>query len=85
VLVLVGAAVVFMRKGRSWARVVLTIVGVLGILANAASLFGAGLLLTAGALGVVIVIAAAVQILLALGAIVFMYRGAAKPYFAGAR
>ncbi|GAA2569853.1 hypothetical protein [Pseudonocardia hydrocarbonoxydans] len=78
----VAAVIVQMRNGRNWARIVLTVLGVLGVLAGAVALIGLSLLLGAGVLGLVVVLASAVQIILAVAAIVMMYRPAAKAYFA---
>ncbi len=74
-----------MRKGRNWARIVLTVVGVLALLAGVFLLVGAGLLFSIGALGVVTVLLSAIQIGLAIAAMVFMYRPDAKAYFAAMR
>jgi hypothetical protein len=85
ILALIGAAVVAMRKGRNWARIVLTVVGVLALLASLFLLFGAGLLFAIGGLGIVVVLLGAVSIALAIAAMVFMYRPDAKAYFAAMR
>ena len=85
VLGLIGAAVVAMRKGRNWARIVLTVVGVLALLGALFLLLGAGLLLAVGGLGIVAVLIGAVSIGLAIAAMVFMYRPDAKVYFAAMR
>jgi hypothetical protein len=85
ILAVLAAAVVSMRKGRNWARIVLTVVGVLALLAGVFLLLGAGLLLAVGGLGVVSVLLAAVQVGLAIAAMVFMYRPDAKAFFAAAR
>ncbi|WP_300011371.1 hypothetical protein [Pseudonocardia sp.] len=85
ILAVLAAAVVWMRKGRNWARIVLTVVGVLALLAGVFLLLGAGLLLAVGGLGVVSVLLAAVQVALAIAAMVFMYRPDAKAFFAAAR
>lgn len=83
VLVLIGALIVAMRNGRNWARTTLTVVGVLSIVINLFALVTAPPLLGIGVLGVVVVLATVIQILLVIGAVVFMFRPRAQAYFAG--
>lgn len=84
-LALVVGAVFQMRKGRNWARIVLTILGGLSALSLILGFFSLGTTLSLGALGVVSVLLSVVQFVLLVAAIVFMYRGAAQPYFAAGR
>jgi hypothetical protein len=84
-LALVVAAVFQMRKGRNWARIVLTILGGLSALSLILGFLSIGTTLALGGLGVLSVLLSVVQFVLLVGAIVFMYRGAAQPYFAAGR
>lgn len=81
VIVVIAAAAFFMRQGRNWARIVLTVFGAISVLFGLIALVAAGLLLSAGAFGVMIVLALVLQVVLVIAAVVFMYRGGAKPYF----
>jgi len=87
-LILLAAivAVVFqMRKGRNWARIVLAVLGGIAVLGLVIGLVNSGATLALGGLGVVSVLLSVVQLLLLIAAILFMFRGAANPYFAGRR
>lgn len=84
-LALLVAAVFQMRKGRNWARILLAVLGGLSVLSGLLGLFSAGTTLSIGALGVLSLVLSVVQMLLIIGAIVFMFRGAAKPWFSSAR
>lgn len=84
-LALVVGAVFQMRKGRNWARIVLTVLGGLSALSLILGFFSLGTTLSLGGLGVLSVLLSVVQFVLLVGAILFMYRGAAQPYFAAGR
>jgi hypothetical protein len=84
-LALVVGAVFQMRKGRNWARIVLTVLGALSALSLVLGFFRLDTTLSLGVLGVLSVLLSVVQFLLLIGAILFMYRGAAQPYFAAGR
>ena len=84
-LALVVGAVFQMRKGRNWARIVLTILGGLSALSLILGFLSIGTTLSLGGLGVLSVLLSVLQFVLLIGAIVFMYRGAAQPYFAAGR
>ena len=84
VLGLVIAGVVWliayrMRKGRNWARQVLTFIGVLLVFFAAPALFGLGA--GHGAAGWIAGAASIVEAVLAAGAIFLMYRKGANGYF----
>ncbi|WP_127783445.1 hypothetical protein [Rhodococcus sp. X156] len=65
-----------MRAGRNWARIVLTVLGVVGVLSSVFSLSqGSGLAAVVNLVSAVVVVAA----------IVLMYRPAAKAYFSPQR
>lgn len=85
ILVLQVLVIFQMRKGRNWARILLAVLGGLSVLFGLIGLFSAGTTLSIGALGVISVLLSVVQLLLLIGAILFMFRGAANPYFAGRR
>ena len=81
-LALVAAAVFAMRNGRNWARILLTVLGVLSLLSGVYSLVSAGQMLSLGVLGIVSVVLTAIQVVLIAAAIWFMFRPAAAAYFA---
>jgi hypothetical protein len=85
ILALQVAVVFQMRKGRNWARILLAVLGGLSVLFGLLGLFSAGTTLSIGALGVISLLLSAVQIILIVGAILFMFRGAANPYFGSRR
>ncbi|MGW0043803.1 hypothetical protein [Rhodococcus sp. NPDC003348] len=68
-----------MRAGRNWARMLVTMIGVMMVFVAIPSLFGLG----AGGGGAVIVAGGAgiLQAVLAVGAIVLMHRGDSNRYF----
>lgn len=78
-LALVALFAFKMRSGRNWARIVLTVLGAIGILLNLGGLFGGG---SAGGGNVVDLILPIVQLVLLGAAIFLMYRPAANAYFA---
>lgn len=83
-LVLLALQLLFvfkMRAGRNWARIVLTVLGGIGLLGG---LFGLGrtlAFLAAGGLGVLVGLLSLVQLVILAAAILFMYRPAANAYF----
>lgn len=84
ILALQVAVVFQMRKGRNWARILLAVLGGLSVLFGLLGLFSAGTTLSIGALGLLSLLLSIVQMALIVAAILFMFRGAANPYF-GAR
>ena len=84
-LALVVATVFQMRKGRNWARIVLAVLGGLSALGVLNAFTGAGTLIGLGGLGVVSVVLSAVQFVLLVAAIVFMFRRPANAWFAAGR
>lgn len=74
------AAVAFqMRNGKNWARITLTVLGVLGLIFSLASV---GDQFAIEGLGMVVGVLGIVRLLLALAAIVLMYTKEANPFFA---
>jgi hypothetical protein len=71
-LVLTLVFAYFMRAGRNWARIAVTVVGALQVVLGVLG-FGANILIIL------------VELLIVLAAVFFMYRPDAKPYFASRR
>ncbi len=87
-LILLALYVLFifkMRAGRNWARIVLTVLTAISVLSTLIGFSGYSLFLQAGAIGVLYVVAVALQLVAIIVATVFMYRPAASAYFAAAR
>jgi hypothetical protein len=75
------AVVTAMRSGKSWARLLLTVLGILSLLGIVLTGFFIQYVFAAGALGVVQAIAHILTLLAVIGAIYFQYRGEANRYF----
>ncbi|WP_433266066.1 hypothetical protein ACQPZF_39795 [Actinosynnema sp. CS-041913] len=70
-----------MRNGANWARIVLAVLGGLGVLGGILGLFAMGLLFGLGFLGVIQVLFNLVQLALTIGALVFMFKSESNYYF----
>jgi hypothetical protein len=92
--VIIAGLVVFfatrMRAGRSWARIVLTVFGVVAILGNIPAIFGSGGSLNVngqaigtGSSSAVSTVVAVLAVLLTLAALILQWQAAARPHFAG--
>ncbi|RKT57901.1 proline-rich domain-containing protein [Saccharothrix australiensis] len=82
VLFALWIVVVFqMRNGANWARIVLTVLGALGILGGLFGLFAIGLLFSIGFLGAIQALLSVVQLVITIGALVFMFKSDANYYF----
>lgn len=87
-LILLGAwiALVFlMRDGKNWARIVLAVLGGIGILFGVLSLFGIGILISLGIFGILQALLSLAQLGLAIAAMIFMFKSDANAYFATPR
>lgn len=83
-LILIGLYLLFlfkMRAGRNWARILITILGLLWIAFGLYGLAGIGQVLAAGPLGVISAVLSVVQLVVIAASIFFMFRPAAGPYF----
>jgi hypothetical protein len=83
-LILIGLYLLFlfkMRAGRNWARIVITILGLLWIAFGLYGLIGIDQVLAAGPLGVVSAVLSVLQLVVIAASIFFMFRPAAGPYF----
>lgn len=83
-LVLLGLMLLFvfkMRAGRNWARIVLTVLGGIGLVFALFGLPGTFALFAMGILGVLVGLLSLVGIVLTAAAIFFMFRPAASAYF----
>ncbi|KAA2264843.1 hypothetical protein F0L68_07135 [Solihabitans fulvus] len=70
-----------MRGGANWARIVLTVLGGLSILAQLLGLLAIGILFSVGALGAIQALLGIVELIVVIGAIVFMFKGESSRYF----
>jgi hypothetical protein len=70
-----------MRKGANWARIVLTVLGGLSVIAGLISLLALGIMFSVGFLGVISVLLGLVQLAVTIGAIVFMFMSDSNYYF----
>lgn len=70
-----------MRKGANWARILLTVLGGLGILIGLISLLGFGILFSIGILGVLQALLGLVALVAEIGAIVFMFKSDSNHFF----
>jgi hypothetical protein len=70
-----------MRAGRNWARIVLTILGLLWIAFGLYGLMGVGQVIAAGPLGIVSAVLSVLQLVVLAASIFFMFRPAAGAYF----
>lgn len=68
-----------MRRGRNWARMVLTMIGIFLLFSAIPTIFGFGA--AGGGAAVVVGVAGIVQAVLAVGAIVLMHRRESNRYF----
>jgi len=83
-LIIIGLYLLFMfkmRAGRNWARILLTILGLLWIAMGLWGLAGSGQVLAAGPLGFVSVGLSVLQLVVIAASIFFMFRPATGPYF----
>ncbi len=85
ILALQVAVVLQMREGRNGARIPLAVLGGLSVLSGLLGLFSAGTTLSIGALGVISLLLSIVRTIPIVGAIVFLFRGAAESWFSAAR
>jgi hypothetical protein len=82
VLLALWVAIVFqMRKGANWARILLTVLGVLSVLAGLFGLLLIGVLFSIGILGVLQALLGIAQLVTVIAAIVFMYKRESNAYF----
>ena len=70
-----------MRKGANWARILLTVLGGLGILLGLIGFLGFGILFSTGILGVLQALLGVVALVAEIGAIVFMFKSDSNRYF----
>ncbi|MFI9007090.1 hypothetical protein ACIGNX_07670 [Actinosynnema sp. NPDC053489] len=70
-----------MRKGANWARIVLTVLGVLAIIGGLFGLVAIGILFSVGFLGVIQALLSLAQLVLTIAAIVFMFKADSNQYF----
>jgi hypothetical protein len=70
-----------MRAGRNWARILVTILGLLWILAGLWGLVNSGQQIAAGGLGIASVALSVVQLVVIAATIFFIFRPAASAYF----
>lgn len=83
-LALVGAwvaTVLAMRSGHNWARILLTVLGGVGVVIGVASLAVLGIYFTVGGLAVVSIFLLLLSALAILGAIIMQFRPDAKAFF----
>lgn len=76
--------IVKMRAGKNWARITLTVLVPLTVLASIV-FSDIGALLSAGGLGLAKVVTIALELILIVAAVVFMYRPDSNTYFTQAR
>lgn len=79
------ACVFLMRNGANWARIVLAVLGGIGVLLGLIGLLTIGALFSAGFLGVLQALLGLAQLGLTVAAIVFMFKPDANAYFATPR
>lgn len=77
------ALVLVMRNGQNWARIVLTVLGGLGLLGDLLGILGAGIVASIGfaGIGAFVLILSLVEMVLIITAIVFSYHRDANTYF----
>ncbi len=83
-LVLYALFIIKMRAGKNWARITLTVLIPLIVLGSLV-LSDIGTLLSVGGLGLVKVVLTALELILIIAAVVFMYRPDSNAYFTRAR
>lgn len=87
-LVFLGLGLLFafkMRAGRNWARITLTVLGVIAVLFSLLSFGDLLVMAGTGSIGTLSVVISVIQNLLIIAAIYFMFRPAAAQYFAAPR
>jgi hypothetical protein len=70
-----------MRKGANWARIVLTVLGGLGILFGLMGLAALGILFAVGVFGAIQAVLGLVALVVEIAAIVFMFKSDSNRYF----
>ncbi len=82
ILFAVWIAIVFqMRNGANWARIVLAVLGGLGVIGGVVSLFTFGVLFSIGFFGVIQALFSLVSLAVTVGALIFMFKPDANHYF----
>ncbi len=70
-----------MRKGANWARILLAVLGGIAVILGLIGLLAIGILFAVGFLGVIQALLSLVQLVVIIGAIVFMFKSDSNHYF----
>ncbi|WP_367134601.1 hypothetical protein [Saccharothrix sp. HUAS TT1] len=70
-----------MRKGANWARILLTVLGALSVIAGLLGLLALGVMFSIGFLGAIQALLGLVQLAITIAAIVFMFKSDSNRYF----
>ncbi|CCH35297.1 proline-rich domain-containing protein [Actinosynnema sp. NPDC047251] len=85
ILFAVWVLIVFqMRNGANWARIVLAVLGGIGVISGLVGLAGFGLLFSIGFFGVIQALLSLVSLAVTVGALIFMFKPDANHYFKSA-